>query len=438
VSVGGRSYNPLSQINYRRFLLERMAGFSMLKPKVSPRPRWLALWGPGLLVMLADCDAGNVVTAAQSGAQWGLQLLVVLLALIPLLYMVQELTVRLAIFTGRGHGELIRSSFGPVWAWISAIGLVIAVLGSLVTEFTGVAGVGEMYGISRSVSLPLAVAVLIAVVFTGSHRRVDRVAIVIGALELAFFVVAWKTPLAVHNLVRQVTDLPLANRQFGYLAAALIGATFNPWMIFYQQAAVADRKLSQRDYTAARVETAVGAVLTQLLTAAVLVAAAATLSGHGQQHALQSVGEISTALTTVIGPHAGRILFSAGVLGASMVAAIVCSLSLAWGAGEVAGYKRSLEDRPASAPWFYGVYVTSVIGSAYVVWLAPNLVSLNVAAQVVNALMLPLVVGLLIALSAIAPPRQRRARGFYLWLVTAIAVLVCAAGVLGAVRGLLS
>ena len=115
-----------------------------------------------------------------------------------------------------------------------------------------------------------------------------------------------------------------------------------------------------------------------------------------------------------------------------MVAAIVCSLSLAWGLGEVAGYQRSLEGGPASAPWFYGVYVASVVGSAYVVWLAPNLVSLNVAAQVVNALMLPLVVGLLIALSVSALPPQHRPRGVYLWLVSGIAAIVSAAGVLGA------
>jgi Mn2+/Fe2+ NRAMP family transporter len=181
-----------------------------------------------------------------------------------------------------------------------------------------------------------------------------------------------------------------------------------------------------------------GAVLTQLLTAAVLVAAAATLSGDGKPHALESVGEISDALATVVGPQAGRFLFSAGVLGASMVAAIVCSLSLAWGLGEVAGYKRSLEDRPTGAPWFYGVYIVSVAGSAYLVWLAPNLVSLNVAAQVVNALMLPLVVGLLIALSATSLSGQHRPSGLYLWLVSGVAALVSVAAIVGAVWGWMS
>jgi Mn2+/Fe2+ NRAMP family transporter len=412
-----------------------MSGASLPKPKTFLNLRWLALWGPGLLVMLADCDAGNVVTAAQAGAQWGLQLLLVLLGLIPLLYMVQELTVRLGIFTGRGHGELIRSNFGPLWAWVSAAGLVIAVLGSLVTEFTGVAGIGEMYGVSRSLTLPLAVLVLIAVVLTGSHKRVDKAAILIGGFELTFFVVAWKAHPDMRDLFRQIKDLPFGNRQFGYMAAALIGATFNPWMVFYQQAAIADKKLTARDQGAARAETAVGAVLTQLLTAAVLVAAATTLGGNGKPHALNSVGEISHALASVVGPQAGRFLFSAGVLGASMVAAIVCSLSLAWGLGEVAGYKRSLEDRPTGSPWFYGVYVASVAGSAYLVWLAPNLVSLNVAAQVVNALMLPLVVGLLIALSVTSLPEAHRPCGFYLWLVSGVAALVSVAGLVGAVWG---
>src|SRR5579862_3138387 len=109
--------------------------------------RSIAIWGPGLVVMLADTDAGNVVTAAQGGAQWGYRLLPLVLLLIPMLYMVQELTVRLGIYTGRGHGELIREQFGLVWAWLSSLGLAAATIGSLITEFTAVAGIGELYGL---------------------------------------------------------------------------------------------------------------------------------------------------------------------------------------------------------------------------------------------------------------------------------------------------
>ena len=154
--------------------------------------RSLAIWGPGLLVMLADTDAGNVVTAAQAGAQWGYRLLPLVLLLIPMLYMVQELTVRLGLYTGRGHGELIRERFGVGWAYVSTLGLAAAVIGSLITEFTGVAGVGELFGLSRALTLPLAAATLLVIVASGSYKRVERAALLIGLFELAFFVVAWR------------------------------------------------------------------------------------------------------------------------------------------------------------------------------------------------------------------------------------------------------
>ena len=295
------------------------------------RLRWIAVWGPGLLVMLADSDAGNVVTGAQAGAQWGYRLLPLLLLLIPMLYMVQELTVRLGIYTGRGHGELIRERFGVGRAWLSTAGLAAATIGSLVTEFTAVAAIGELYGLSRGLTLPVAAAALLAVVATGSYRRVERTAIVIGLFEFAFFAVAWAAHPNLGSLAKDAVDLPLGNRDFMYLVAAVIGAVFNPWMIFYQQSAIADKKLRRNDLKAARWDTAVGAVLTQCLTGAVLIAAAATLGSSGASVSIGSVGEISNALSPLLGAEVGRLVFSAGVLGASLVAAIVSSLALAWG-----------------------------------------------------------------------------------------------------------
>ncbi|WP_206954995.1 NRAMP family divalent metal transporter [Trinickia acidisoli] len=397
--------------------------------------RALAGWGPGLLVMLADCDAGNVVTAAQSGAQWGIRLLPLLLSLAVLLYMVQALCVRLGIVSGRGFGSLVRERFGPGWAAMTAAALVVAVMSSLVTEFTGIAGIGEMYGVPRAASLSLAAVLLLAVVLTGSSKRVDRVAMFIGLFELAFFVVAWRARPDWPTLVRQLSDLPVRHAQFAYLAAALIGATFNPWMIFYQQAAIADERRSLSDFRSARVETAVGAVLTQLLTGAVLVAAAATLPQWGGSLGLQSVGEIAAAFFGVAGEEAGRLIFSVGVLGASLVAAIVCSLALAWGLGEVAGYQGSLEAPPTRAPWFYGVYAVAVASSAGLVGFMPNLVSVNVAAQVVNALLLPFVVGPLIVLGIVALPAAHRLRGVYRWAVCLCAAAACVAGIVGAAAG---
>lgn len=396
--------------------------------------RWSAVFGPGLLVMLADTDAGNVVTAAQAGARWGYRLLPLLVLLVPMLYMVQELTVRLGIHTGRGFGELVRERFGAGWAWLSLAALAAATLGSLVTGFTGVAGIGELYGLSRGLTLPLVAAVLLAVVATGSYRRVERTAILIGLFELAFFAVAWAAHPSAAALARDAVRLPLGDRGFLYLVAAVIGAVFNPWMVFYQQSATVQKQLRPEDLKAARWETAAGTVLTQALTGAVLIAAAAVLGGRGAS--LGTVGEISKALSPLLGLGMGRFVFSVGVLGASMVAAIVSSLALAWGVGEVAGLRRSLEHRPFMARWFYAVYAAGVVGAAALVGLAPDLLRLNLAAQVLNTFLLPLVITLLVVLAARALPGPQRLRGPYLWLVAGVSAAVIGVGLVSGASGM--
>lgn len=397
--------------------------------------RFLAVFGPGLVVMLADTDVGSVITAGQSGVQWGYRLLLLQVLLVPILYITQELTVRLAIFTGRGHGELIRSSFGPSWAWFSAIGLAVATTGALLTEFSGVAGVGELYGLPRFVTLPMAVVTLLAVVITGSYRRVERLAITVGSFELAFFFIAWAAHPSGTELLRGMVDIPFANPDYLYLAAANIGAVIMPWMIFYQQSAVADKRLRPEHLAAARWDTAVGALLTQLIMAAVLVACAATIGAGKPNASLDSVGEMAGALTPFLGKTMGNLVFGLGVLGAGMVAAIVVSLALAWGLGEVTGYRRSLELHPSQARWFYGVYALCVVVGAVLVGVWPNLVSLNVAVQVMNALLLPLVLGFLIALATWALPEAHRLKGWYLWFVVAVAAMTCALGVFGGLSG---
>ena len=395
----------------------------------------LAVFGPGLVVMLADTDVGSVITAGQSGVQWGYRLLALQFLLIPILYMVQELTVRLGVFTGRGHGELIRDTFGPFWGWVSATGLGIATAGALLTEFSGVAGVGELYGLPRFATLPIAAFALLAVVVTGSYRRVERAAIILGLFELAFFFVAWAAHADGVALLKGSVDIPYANKDYLYLAAANIGAVVMPWMIFYQQSAVADKRLRPEHYTAARWDTALGAVITQLVMAAVLIACAATIGRQHSDASLATVGDMSQALTPFLGTAMGNLVFGIGVLGAGMVAAIVCSLAFAWGLGEVTGYRRSLEYHPLEARWFYGVYAVCVVGAVIVVAVWPDLVALNVGVQVMNALMLPLVLGFLIALSLRALPHAHRPRGAYLWVLLILSVLTCALGVFGGFSG---
>ncbi len=397
----------------------------------------IAVWGPGLLVMLADTDAGNVVTGAQAGAAWGYRFLPLLLLLIPMLYMVQELTVRLGVVTGRGYGELIRERFGAPWAWLSLrrprrggdrlAGDRIHRRRREWASFTGFRG--------RS-HCRIAVVALLA---DRRHRllspRRARSRSSSACLNSRSSSWPWASHPSLGSLAKDAARPAADQPRFLYMTAAIIGAVFNPWMIFYQQSAIADKKLGLADLRAARFDTGFGAALTQCLTGAVLVTAAAKLGRHDGA-GLSSIGEISNALSPVLGVGLGRAVFSAGVLGASLVAAIVCSLALAWGAGEVAGYRHSLEHRPFAAKWFYGVYGLSIVGAAAVVGLAPDLVGLNIAAQVLNALLLPLVIGLLVALAVTVLPEATRPRGVYLWLLVAIATLVIAVGVFGAFEGL--
>lgn len=399
---------------------------------------FLAVMGPGLVVMLADTDVGSIITAAQSGVQWGYRLLLLQLLLMPVLYIVQELTVRLGIFTGKGHGELIRTTFGPAWAWVSVSGLGVATIGALITEFSGVAGVGELFGVPRAVSLGITAVLLLAVVLTGSYRRVERVAIALGLFELAFFVVAWLSHPRGAELASGLAHMPVTNSAYLYLVAANIGAVIMPWMIFYQQSAVADKKLRPCHYRHAQWDTAFGAVIAQGVMAAVLIAAAATIwkvHADSASASLNSIGDITKMLVPALGQNVGRVVFGFGTIGAGLVAAIVVSLASAWGFGEVTGYRHSLEHHPLEAPWFYGIYAVAVLGGAVIVDLAPDLVALNIGVEVMNALMLPLVLGFLVMLAFKALPPEHRLRGPYAWLVVAVSAVTAGLGVYGGITG---
>jgi NRAMP (natural resistance-associated macrophage protein)-like metal ion transporter len=388
--------------------------------------------GPGIVVMLADADAGNVVTAAQAGAQFRYGLLPLVLALIPMLFMMQELTVRLGIFTGFGHGELVRRRFGAGWASLSLAGLAVAALTSLVTEFSAMAGIGELYGLSRGFSLTAAAMTLLIVLLTGSYRRIEWTALIVGLFEVCFFGVAWIVPLNLRAVAHDAIHPTLDNPEFVYLAAAIIGASFSPWMIFYQQSAIAQKRLAKEVYKIARWETAAGAAFSQLVMAAVLVALAATIGSSRTNESFKDIGQISQILSPVVGETAGRIVFSAGILGAAMVAAIVSLLALVWGTTEIVGWRRARERRFPGIS-FAGGYAVCIFGAAVLVWSVPDLIWLNISAQFLNAVLLPQAIGFLLALTITELPKSRRPGRWYFIGLAALSVLVVGVALVGGI-----
>ncbi len=406
-----------------------------LAPSAFRWRRFLAVAGPGIVVMLADTDAGSVITAAQSGAQWGYSLLLLQFILIPILYIVQELTVRLGAVTGKGHAELIKQQFGRGWAWLSVATLIVTCLGALLTEFAGLAGVGNLLGVPAPLTLTLVVGALLAMALMHGYMTVERIAIVVGAFELVFLVVALLAHPGVGEVISDALTIPITDPKYLLLASANIGAVIMPWMVFFQQSSVVEKGLTPADMPSARLDTAIGAVATQLIMAAVLVAVAATLGKTGGDRTLDTVEEIVGAITPFLGDFAGKLLFGLGMAGAALVAAIVVTLTAARTLAEVLGAKHKLEDEPREAPWFYGSYAVALVACALVVGSGMNLVSLAIGVQVMNALLLPIVLGFLYLLAR-RLPQPYRLRGAYAAMSGAIILVTVVFGVYAGVAGL--
>jgi Mn2+/Fe2+ NRAMP family transporter len=388
--------------------------------------------------MLADTDAGSLILSAQSGAVWGYRLLLLQFILIPVLFMAQELTLRLGLVTGKGHGELIKENFGNMWAWISVGTLVICCIGALLTELSGLAAVGELFNIPVWKTMSVVVLFLTFITWTGSYHSVERIAISLGVFEIIFILIAWRAHPNLNEMSRSLMDIPWQNTSYLYLVAGNIGAVIMPWMIFFQQSAVIDKGLTATHLRSARIDTAIGAVATQVIMCSVLVLAAATIGKTNPNTSLQSVTQISHAIIPLVGPVYGRLLFALAMSGAAIVATIVVSLTAVWGIGEAMGFKHSLQDNPKKAPWFYGFYTLFLVLSALlIIGNDSHLITLSVSIEVMNALLLPLVLFFLFLLARKVLPPKYSLKGWYGFVVAMTFIVTSGFGLFAGFFGLI-
>jgi Mn2+/Fe2+ NRAMP family transporter len=256
-------------------------------------------------------------------------------------------------------------------------------------------------------------------VCTGSYRAVERIALALGAAELAFLVVAWRAHPDTGQMLAQIAQQPLRDSGYLYLLAANLGTCVMPWMVFYHQSAVIEKGLTLADLKLARLDTLLGAIVCQTITAAVLIAAAAVFGGEGHGDALNSVPQIAGAFATALGSRIGEVVFAVGLTGGALVATIVVCIASARVLGEVTGFNHSLELHPLDAPWFYASFGVTLAAGGALVASGVDLVRLSIGAGVVNAVLLPLVLLFLWLLARKAPPSALRLRG-----ATAVAVAV--------------
>ena len=402
------------------------------KPRIGSGKRFLLMlsaMGPGIVVMLADTDAGSIITAAQTGAQWGYKLIGLMLILIPILYIVQELTTRIGIVTKKGHGELIEETFGKGWAWLSVCTLFVSTIGALITEFSGIMGVGLLFGVSKWITVPLAVAALILLSVTGKYKVVERVAIVVGAFELVFIpAMIFAKPDYTSVMMSLVGSQPLNSSAYWLMISANVGAVIMPWMVFYQQGAVVDKGLTEKNLKASRIDTIFGSIITQLICCVVIIAVAATIGMKDPNASLNTVQQISQALTPFLGEATGKILFAVGLTGAALVAAIVVTLASSWGFGEIFKKPSSLNCKWSEAPAFYIFYSTLLIIAGIIVLSGIPLVPLTLGVEILNTVLLPIVLGFLIALAWKVLPKKH---ALHLWEKIILIIIYIVITVLG-------
>jgi len=392
--------------------------------------RWLRVVGPAWIVMLADVDAPSVVTAGKAGTESGYALLLPLFALVPVLFLVQEMTARLALVTGRGHAELIRVRYGSAWAGVAVAGMAVINFVAYVAEFAGIALGAAIIGISAPVAIVAALAIHASMVLTRSYVWFERLALVLSLALFSFVVLA----IAGHpDPARIASGLnPLSAHPAGYfsLAVAMVGASIMPWMIFYQQSASVDKKLSREDLRGSRVETLLGAFASQALMAAIVIAAAVAMEGAASTRALPAnLADLPEGLARLANGDAGWLI-AIGLIGSGLLALIVVSLSAAWGIGELMGWPHSLDLKPSEAHKFYAVYLAEVLPAALVVLVSTDLVRIAVGAMVFNVVVLALPLAFLVRLTSdrelLGDLANSRRHTVLLWALTA-GLLVCGA-----------
>ena len=351
------------------------------------------------MVAFADTEAGSITTAATSGAQYGMKLILLQLLLIVPLFVVQEMTVRLGIISRRGHAALIRERYGLGWALLSLGTMFVTNVAGLVTEFIGIAGVALIFNLPVAPMVIFSALLLLGVVLTGSYKRAEYAALALCVLELLFIPAAFASHAHWNTILHEgiLGAQPLGDRNYLLLIAGNIGADIMPWMVFYQQSATVDKKLRLPDLSFARFDTALGAVATQSIMIAIIITTAATLFVAHKQ--VSDAAQAAIGLVPLIGEYAG-VAFGAGLLGASLLGAFVISLATAWAFGEVFGWKASLNFKYLEAKRFYTLYSFCVLVAAAIV-LIPGLplVQITVDVEAFNAFVLPIVLGFLLIMA---------------------------------------
>nr|NNM89376.1 divalent metal cation transporter [Bacilli bacterium] len=352
----------------------------------------LVLLGPGVLTMIADNDAGGVITYAQTGATYGIGFFIPALIVAGVIaFIVQEMTVRLGAVTGRGHAEMIWGRYGAFWGWFSLIDLVVANVLTLITEFIGITVGMAVFGVPSWISTILALMIDAFVLLGLRYYTWERISLWIAAGNLLFIPLA----LMAHPHWSVISQTLITWRipggftpAFLFIVLANFGTTIAPWMLFFQQSSVVDKGLTIKDIRHGRIDTAVGTVAMVVVSLALVILTGTLIhgipgaSGFGITHIMALLGHR-------IG-YIGEDVFALGLVEAGLIAAIALTASTSWAMGEAFHWPKSINMPVAKAWKFYLPGLGSAVLAAIIV-LIPNLPLgfLNLLVQVIASIFMP-------------------------------------------------
>ncbi|MEI7540688.1 MAG: divalent metal cation transporter [Actinomycetes bacterium] len=351
----------------------------------------LSVMGPGVIAGLSDDDPAGITTYSQLGAKFGYQMLWVLVISTIALIIFQDLGARIGVVTRQGLIGLVRQKYGARSGTLSASALIIANFGTLTAEFAGIAAAGQLFGISRFITVPAGALIVSFLVLRGSFANVEKVFFLLSAVFIAYVIAGFMAHpdwgLAFRGVF--IPSMPLTHDAI-YIATATLGTTLAPWGLAFIQSYAVDKRLTRDDLKLLRIDVWTGSLLTGIIGFFVIITCAATLNKEGQTN-ITDAAQAARALEPLAGSLA-KALFAIGLVGAALLAASILPLSTAYSVGDLTGQPAALDDGPKEAPLFYATFgIMTFLAAGLILLPGVPLIKVLVLTQILNAvLLLPL------------------------------------------------
>jgi len=351
---------------------------------------FFAILGPGIITANVDNDAGGIATYSIAGAHFGYSLLWTLIPITAALIVVQEMSARLGAITGKGLGELIRENYGLRTTFYLMVALLVTDIGNTVAEFAGWAASMEIFGVPRWVSVPIGAFFVWWLVVKGNYKTVEKVFLIACTVYLTYVASALFAKPVWTDVLKQTFEPRIeSSAAWVLMIIAIVGTTIAPWMQFYLQSSIVEKRIGPEEYRYSRWDVIVGCVLAAVVAFFIIVACGATLFPAGIR--IEGAEQAALALKPLAGKWA-KTLFAIGLANASLFAASILPLATAYSICEALGFEAGVDKRWSDAPQFNALYTSMIVIGAGII-LIPGIPLFPVLflSQVLNGLLLPFV-----------------------------------------------